>query len=92
MNIFRRWVIRLFIWIACVFGYRGTHSALSRVQLPSAQVIDATVVQIKRMASHFPEKTGDWKRHQIYAKLVKMFPGESKRSVGLAIELVLSGY
>lgn len=33
--------------------------------------------------------SGEAKRHQVYAKLIKEFPNESKRDLGLAIELAL---
>lgn len=33
---------------------------------------------------------GEWKRHNTYAKLLKLFPNESKRALSLALELACS--
>lgn len=34
--------------------------------------------------------SGEWKRHQVYAALIKRFPDVSKRLLALAIELYLN--
>lgn len=36
------------------------------------------------------DQTGEWKRHQVYAQLLKAFPERGKRAVALAIEAALS--
>ena len=33
--------------------------------------------------------TGEYKRHQVFARLIKEFPGEKHRTLGLQIELAL---
>ena len=33
--------------------------------------------------------SGEYKRHQVYARLLKKFPDANKRTLGLAIELTL---
>lgn len=35
------------------------------------------------------DKSGEWKRHQAYATLLKLHPNTSKKDVALAIELAL---
>lgn len=35
------------------------------------------------------DQSGEWKRHQVYAKLIKMYPRASRRDIALAIELAL---
>jgi hypothetical protein len=34
-------------------------------------------------------KTGEWKRHWVYSKLIKAFPETEKRDLALAIEVAL---
>jgi len=34
-------------------------------------------------------KEGEWKRHQVYGRLVKQFPKSDRRDISLAIELAL---
>ena len=36
------------------------------------------------------EMSGEYKRHQVYAKLIKEFPGVPKRTLGLAIEVAVA--
>lgn len=38
---------------------------------------------------YWPERSGEAKRHQVYAALMKRFPGESKRVIARAIEAAL---
>ena len=39
--------------------------------------------------ARFPETSGEHKRHQVYAVLIKQYPNDRKRDLGLAIELAL---
>ena len=36
--------------------------------------------------ARWPDRDGEAKRHQVYAALIKAFPGESKRVIARAIE------
>ena len=35
------------------------------------------------------EQSGEWKRHQVYARLIKEFPQISRKDLGLAIEIAV---
>jgi hypothetical protein len=37
----------------------------------------------------FTDTSGEYKRHQVYAKLIKEFPDVRQRDLGLAIELAV---
>ena len=39
--------------------------------------------------ARFPETSGEHKRHQVYAILIKQYPNDRKRDLGLAIERAL---
>lgn len=34
--------------------------------------------------------SGEWRRHQVYAAMIKIFPDMPKRVIGLAIEVVIN--
>ena len=36
-----------------------------------------------------PELSGEYKRHQVFARLIKDYPHENRRALALAIELAL---
>ena len=36
-----------------------------------------------------PDTSGEYKRHQVYAKMLKTFPAVRRRDIGLAIELAI---
>lgn len=35
------------------------------------------------------KESGEWKRHQVYARLLKTFPSEDKKDLAFAIELAM---
>lgn len=53
------------------------------------ELIDAAVDTIKGPWAE--EHSGEYKRHQVYAKLIKQFPEESKKHIALAIEIAVCG-
>ena len=40
--------------------------------------------------SKVPDVSGEWKRHQIYATMIKALPDTPKRVIGLAIEVAIN--
>lgn len=62
--------------------------------LPQADCIPITVSEyVMFLCEKFertPEVSGEWKRHQVYAALIKEFPDISKRILALAIEVYLN--
>lgn len=49
-------------------------------------VLARAVALTREQESRWPERSGEAKRHQVYALLLKEFPDTSKRSVSRAIE------
>jgi hypothetical protein len=45
-------------------------------------------IELVRAQDH-PTASGEYKRHQVYARLIKEFPAEKHRTLGLEIELAL---
>jgi hypothetical protein len=57
---------------------------------PDHSSLYARTKELVRWADSFAAGTsGEYKRHQVYARLMKEFPELPKRSLGLAIELAL---
>ena len=73
----KRLITRFVLWLAEKYGYWPPHRVIA-----SAKVLCA--------AQELVEGSGEYKRHQVYAKLIKEYPTISKRTLGLAIELALS--
>lgn len=44
------------------------------------------VALVAEQEARWPDRDGEAKRHQVYAALIKAFPGESKRVIARAIE------
>ena len=81
MNIF----VRLGLWLARLGGWKEPLYALWTL-LPEDMLAEARLLIYKQ------EKTGlsgEYKRHQVYAALIKRFPKSSKRLISLAIEYAL---
>lgn len=47
-----------------------------------------TARRLVAMVDPGPE-SGEWKRHTVYSRLIKLFPASAKRDLALAIELAL---
>lgn len=47
--------------------------------------------EARRLCSVIDEKpqAGEWKRHQVYARMIKLFPQYSNRDASLAIEIAV---
>jgi hypothetical protein len=70
---------RLGLWIARL-GYWPAQTLIDRAGI---------LCQSQERA----DATSEYKRHQVYAQLIKEFPTTPKRQIGLAIELALTvGY
>lgn len=51
--------------------------------------LDAMAWQLVELAERIPETSGEYKRHWVYARLLKDFPMRPKRDAALAIELAI---
>lgn len=56
---------------------------------PSPLQIAAEAAVLRVEANSAVGTSGEYKRHQVYAKLLKKFPDLPKRDIGLAIELAV---
>jgi len=71
----KHWLTRLGLWIAQL-GY-----------WPSPALVERARVLCREQEQ--PGVSGEYKRHQVYARLIKEYPAAAKRTLGLAIELSL---
>jgi hypothetical protein len=71
----KSFLTRLGLWIARL-GY-----------WPSQTLIDRAAVLCQKWQK--ADATSEYKRHQVYAAMIKEFPQVPKRQIGLAIELSL---
>ena len=72
------WLTRFGLWIAR-FGYWPSTALTQRARV-LCTIWDK------------PDLSGEYKRHQVLASLIKEFPGISHKTLALAIELALSAY
>lgn len=60
------------------------------VSAPPAELLSAARREVEKAESLYQDQQdGEFKRHQVYAALLKKFPRELKREVGFAIEVAL---
>lgn len=78
------YLYKLAIWIL--------HKLGSEAVMISEQVLKI-VPRARELCSEaeqkYPGTSGELKRHQVYARLIKEFPSTNKRDLGLSIELAL---
>ena len=67
---------RLGLWIARL-GYWPSEAVVARAKVLCAQWEQ-------------PGLSGEYKRHQVYAQLIKEYPGMDRKKIALAIELAVS--
>lgn len=59
------------------------------ISLPPAELLAAAKREVEKAEALYQDQAGEFKRHQVYAALLKKFPREPKREVGYAIEVAL---
>lgn len=52
-------------------------------------LFEAACELVKAQEANYPERSGESKRHQVLAELIKRFPEKSQRAIALAIEAAL---
>lgn len=75
-------------WLVSLFGYKLVsieHWVFE--PLEQEEIIKKYIAKFARF-----EGDGEWKAHQVYAKLIKDFPDVPKSKLRLAIELVYNKY
>jgi hypothetical protein len=76
------WILRKLsaeFYLAPVSGYTLTHDVMKLI--PMARIF---VAQLDSQ-----QQAGEWKKHQVYARMLKNNPGIAKRDISLAIELAV---
>lgn len=59
------------------------------VTVSPAFVASAVTLCTKYTAAFYIDHSDEWKRHQVYAALIKQFPTAAKRDLAMAIELAV---
>ena len=81
-------LVSLGLWIASLGGWTPPECSRAHLDVPAdlaARIGDLAALQ------EVPGLSGEAKRHQVYARLIKDFPETPRKSLALAIEVVLSG-
>lgn len=60
------------------------------IPAPSGILIDSASEECNKANINYKEQSGEYKRHVVYAALIKKFPKIPKRQIALAIETVLN--
>ena len=76
------WVLRRWNAVPVEIVLRD-HPAVALVQ----PYLEAAATLCTKVQVEAPEAAGEWKRHQVYARLLKQFPVASHRDLALALEL-----
>lgn len=62
---------------------------ISLVATPATEIVKEALRLCINAEETYPTQSGEYKRHQVFAKLIKVFPDSSKRQLGIAIELAV---
>ncbi len=83
----KTWLIRVGLWLAGLGGW--TPPVCARTHAPDTPLL-ATAQRLVAWAEETcPGTSGEHKRHQVYARMLRVHPAASRRDVALAIELAL---
>jgi hypothetical protein len=56
---------------------------------PPTTAVDDRALVLARMLQSMTKASGEYKRHEVYARLIKEFPAVPRRDLALAIELAV---
>lgn len=91
----KKYLLKLGQWLVRLYGPPPTPPEIRYIPQPGHIVptIDQAILDLTKglisMADSW-DSTGEYKRHTVYAKLIKAFPDADKKTLALAIELVIS--
>lgn len=85
----RSWLVQLALWV--IARYAPPPAVVSEIVLTVAKdaLFFAAQALAKEQQEQYPERSGESKRHQVFAALLKAHPNATKRAVALAIEAAL---
>lgn len=88
MTRLRSLLVSLGLWIASLGGWTLTECPRAHLDVPAA--LRARIEALTGL-QEIPGLSGEAKRHQVYARLIKDFPEIPRKALALAIEVILSG-
>lgn len=87
----KRWLITLGLWLARLGGWHTPTCPLPHLPPLSYDLLKRAGTLITEQ-EQFADRSGEAKRHQVYARLLKEYPNRSKGDLAFAIEAVLRSY
>ena len=80
---------KILIQVGLKLLFWGAYKLLPQTNIVPDEVKEFTETLCERF-ENTPDVSGEWKRHQVYAALIKKFPLIVKRVLALAIELEMN--
>jgi len=81
------WLVRFGLWLASLGGW--VPPICDRAHAPATPMLISARIWTAWAEETFPGTSGEHKRHQVYARLLRIYPDAPRRDVALAIELAL---
>lgn len=78
------YLIKLALWLLKRYAEEHLH-----LLVPQDALLASAKDLVQAQQAQYPERSGEAKRHQVFAALLKDFPDAKARSVALAIEAAL---
>jgi hypothetical protein len=78
-------IVRFLVWLL----RKLDAEAVLYCSLDARKMLPSAILLTGELEVKHEKQTGEWKRHQAYAALLKRFPGVDKRDASIAIELAL---
>lgn len=66
-------------------------AGVTLVSEPKQSILKDAKELVTQVELIYKEQSGEYKRHQVYSKLLKKYPEETKREIALAIEIAMTG-
>lgn len=91
-----RWLRRAAIWLWALADHWDetvvpvADRAPAQAQSPAPDPLDRRAADLVARAERLAGTSGEYRRHWVYARLVKAFPDRPKRDAGMAIERALA--
>ena len=83
----KTWLVRFGLWLARRGGW--SLPVCSRVHVPASEFLDSARELVAWAEATYPGTSGEHKRHQVYARLLRRHATASPRTLALAIEMAL---
>lgn len=83
----KTWLVRFGLWCAALGGW--TPPVCARPHAPETQLLVTARRLVAWAEETFPDTSGEHKRHQVYARMLRLHQNASHRDAALAIELAL---